>query len=427
MLPRGEIADDVKGLDQDGRASLRKHGVRFGQYTVFLPLLLKPAPTRLRLVLWSLKQGLDGLPRGAAARPRHRAGGARRAARLLPARRLPARRRARDPHRHARAARRHDPRASTPAPASRRRPDMLSITGLSLEQFARLMQGLGYVATEGTRPKRRPAAARRAPSRPAGDAERTRPRPNRGIRPPEPATGRPSPSRTPPAGPDPDVRRRPSRRAGRRPEPDAPSPRYRRPPTPTSARPSRPTCRRRRARRPDPRVARRAVPQPAEIPADGPRRRRPSRDARPYYAFVRARRAAGAGARPRPATRARAPRERGDGRTPGRSASARPSRSAKRATRPAAAAARGGRAAAERRRSRHADAAAAAGEADRPRQPLRRADGAEDPRLTGGGMTAPEPTRSASTSGCGRPASASPAASRRGWSPTARCGSTRCG
>ena len=48
VIPRGEVADEVKGLDQESRASLRKHGVRFGQYTVFLPLLLKPAPTRLR-------------------------------------------------------------------------------------------------------------------------------------------------------------------------------------------------------------------------------------------------------------------------------------------------------------------------------------------------------------------------------------------
>ena len=62
----------MKALDQDGRASLRKHGVRFGQYTVFQPLLLKPAPTRLRLVLWSLASRLRRLPRGAAARARHR-------------------------------------------------------------------------------------------------------------------------------------------------------------------------------------------------------------------------------------------------------------------------------------------------------------------------------------------------------------------
>ena len=62
VLPRSEIADEVKGLDQESRASLRKHGVRFGQYTVFLPLLLKPAPTRLRLVLWSLAEKLQVFP-----------------------------------------------------------------------------------------------------------------------------------------------------------------------------------------------------------------------------------------------------------------------------------------------------------------------------------------------------------------------------
>jgi ATP-dependent RNA helicase SUPV3L1/SUV3 len=42
---------------------LRKHGVRFGQFTIFLPLLLKPAPTRLRLVLWGLEKGLDRCPK----------------------------------------------------------------------------------------------------------------------------------------------------------------------------------------------------------------------------------------------------------------------------------------------------------------------------------------------------------------------------
>ena len=81
VLPRAEIADDVKALDQDGRASLRKHGVRFGQYTVFLPLLLKPAPTRLRLVLWSLAQGFDVFPEAPPPGLVTVAGGARRAAR----------------------------------------------------------------------------------------------------------------------------------------------------------------------------------------------------------------------------------------------------------------------------------------------------------------------------------------------------------
>ncbi|MEQ8255871.1 MAG: DEAD/DEAH box helicase, partial [Roseovarius confluentis] len=62
IIPRGEVADEVKALDQDARGQLRKHGVRFGQFTIFMPLLLKPAPTRLRLVLWSLKMGLQEFP-----------------------------------------------------------------------------------------------------------------------------------------------------------------------------------------------------------------------------------------------------------------------------------------------------------------------------------------------------------------------------
>jgi ATP-dependent RNA helicase SUPV3L1/SUV3 len=62
VVPRGEVADDVKALDQEARGALRKHGIRFGQFTIFMPLLLKPAPTRLRLVLWSLAQSLDDFP-----------------------------------------------------------------------------------------------------------------------------------------------------------------------------------------------------------------------------------------------------------------------------------------------------------------------------------------------------------------------------
>ena len=35
ILPRGDIAKDVKELDQDQRAGLRKHGVRFGNTRCF--------------------------------------------------------------------------------------------------------------------------------------------------------------------------------------------------------------------------------------------------------------------------------------------------------------------------------------------------------------------------------------------------------
>ena len=45
VLPRAAVADDVKALDQDARAALRKHGIRFGQFTIFMPLLLKLVST----------------------------------------------------------------------------------------------------------------------------------------------------------------------------------------------------------------------------------------------------------------------------------------------------------------------------------------------------------------------------------------------
>lgn len=63
VLPREQVADQVKELDQDSRATLRKHGVRFGAFHIFMPALLKPAPTALRLLLWALhdaeKRSLD--------------------------------------------------------------------------------------------------------------------------------------------------------------------------------------------------------------------------------------------------------------------------------------------------------------------------------------------------------------------------------
>lgn len=60
VLFRRDVADDVKSLDQDGRASIRKYGVRFGAYHIFLPALLKPAPAELITLLWALKNdGLD--------------------------------------------------------------------------------------------------------------------------------------------------------------------------------------------------------------------------------------------------------------------------------------------------------------------------------------------------------------------------------
>ncbi|RAK30041.1 ATP-dependent RNA helicase SUPV3L1/SUV3 [Falsochrobactrum ovis] len=61
ILQRRDVAEEVRGLDQDSRAALRRLGVRFGAYHIFMPMLLKPAPAGLITLLWSLKN--DGRER----------------------------------------------------------------------------------------------------------------------------------------------------------------------------------------------------------------------------------------------------------------------------------------------------------------------------------------------------------------------------
>ena len=169
VLPRADVAQEVKDLDQDARGALRKHGIRFGQFTIFMPLLLKPAPTRLRLVLWSLAQGLQDFPeapppglvtvpalkdgpKGYDSMSGYRVAGDR-AIRIDMLERL------------ADMLRVEDSRGGFEAKA-----DMLSITGMTLEQFADLMQGLGYRAEKGERDKVKAAPAAKAPEAPAEEA-----------------------------------------------------------------------------------------------------------------------------------------------------------------------------------------------------------------------------------------------------------------
>jgi len=57
LIARQEVAEEVKSLDQDVRGKLRKLGVKFGAYHIYLPLSLKPAPRELALILYALKNG----------------------------------------------------------------------------------------------------------------------------------------------------------------------------------------------------------------------------------------------------------------------------------------------------------------------------------------------------------------------------------
>jgi len=164
VVRRETVANDVKALDQDARGALRKHGIRFGQFTIFMPLLLKPAPTRLRLLLWSLANGLaefpESPPPGLVTIPTPQ--GATPGADTMAGYRISGERAIRIDmlERLADLLRAEDSRGGFEA-----KPDMLSITGMTLEQFADLMQGLGYVAAKGERDKVKAVPAEDAQSR----------------------------------------------------------------------------------------------------------------------------------------------------------------------------------------------------------------------------------------------------------------------
>ncbi len=57
VLERARVLQEVRGLEQEGRAALRQKGVRFGAYHIYMPLMLKPAPRTLAAQLWALRNG----------------------------------------------------------------------------------------------------------------------------------------------------------------------------------------------------------------------------------------------------------------------------------------------------------------------------------------------------------------------------------
>lgn len=186
VLERQKVAEDVKGLDQPSRATLRKYGVRFGAYHLYLPVLLKPAPRSLAAQLWMLKhespeaKGLEDLQRLAssgrtsipvdkdAPKALYRTIGYRvcgeRAIRVDILERLA------DLIRPALAWREGSPGAK-PAGAFSGfgftvTGAMTSLTGASGEDFASILRSLGYRMEKRPKPKEEPAAAE-SPATPA--------------------------------------------------------------------------------------------------------------------------------------------------------------------------------------------------------------------------------------------------------------------
>lgn len=183
VLERQKVAEDVKSLDQPARATLRKYGVRFGAYHIYLPQLLKPAPRVLATQLHALKhdgpesKGIDVIERLAASgrtsiaadkdvdRALYRLAGYRvcgeRAVRVDILERLA------DIIRPALAWRDGAP-GPKPAAAFDGRNftitiAMTSLTGCSGEEFASILRSLGYRMEKRPRPAPPPPALAEAP------------------------------------------------------------------------------------------------------------------------------------------------------------------------------------------------------------------------------------------------------------------------
>ena len=165
VLKREDVAEEIRALDQDSRSQLRKYGVRFGAFNIYLPLLLKPASSDLTLLLWAIHSGAEsGIERASIPEPprqgltspaadpampetAYRMAGfhlcGRRVVRIDMLERLA------DMIRPLVAWREKSegsakPEGSTGNGGFRVQPDMMSIVGCSGEDFAVVLQALGF-------------------------------------------------------------------------------------------------------------------------------------------------------------------------------------------------------------------------------------------------------------------------------------------
>jgi ATP-dependent RNA helicase SUPV3L1/SUV3 len=60
--PRLKVTRELKGIGQEERAPLRRLGVRFGAFSIYLPVLVKPAAAKLKALLWAVHQDITDIP-----------------------------------------------------------------------------------------------------------------------------------------------------------------------------------------------------------------------------------------------------------------------------------------------------------------------------------------------------------------------------
>jgi ATP-dependent RNA helicase SUPV3L1/SUV3 len=61
-VSRHAVTRELRAVAQADRAPLRRLGVRFGAFSIFLPALVKPAAARLKALLWAVHQGMTDIP-----------------------------------------------------------------------------------------------------------------------------------------------------------------------------------------------------------------------------------------------------------------------------------------------------------------------------------------------------------------------------
>ena len=66
-VSRQAVARELKAVQQADRTPLRRLGIRFGAFSIFLPALVKPAAAKLKALLWAVHQGLTEIPPAPAA------------------------------------------------------------------------------------------------------------------------------------------------------------------------------------------------------------------------------------------------------------------------------------------------------------------------------------------------------------------------
>ncbi|PCI64190.1 MAG: hypothetical protein COB37_02145 [Kordiimonadales bacterium] len=54
VMSREHVAEDMKALDQDARKGLRRFGIRIGASSLYMPFVMKPHATEMRLAMWAM-------------------------------------------------------------------------------------------------------------------------------------------------------------------------------------------------------------------------------------------------------------------------------------------------------------------------------------------------------------------------------------